>query len=37
MTMHFDMAEFDKVICCLAVRIQDPKWAIRLFEEESAG
>ena len=28
MSMHFDMAEFDKVIMLPSVRIQDPKWAI---------
>ncbi len=28
MSMHFDMAEFDKVIVLPSVRIQDPQWAI---------
>lgn len=34
MSMHFDMAEFDKVIVLPSVRIQDPQWAIDYLDKK---
>ena len=34
MTMHFDMAEFNKVIVLPAVRIKEPDWAINYLKKK---
>ena len=34
MTMHFDMAEFNKTIVLPSVRVQDPRWAIEYLAKK---